>query len=193
MKSDISQFFNEEEISAPEQLESPVYDTSVYSNILGGYYIVLTDGYSASMLEENNFNALCAYYDASQIGYAIQDVDGQAVLVAASSERDRYYICQDGTIANEGSFGADDSYNAYYTIDPITGARSILEAVIYQGFYEGAGPWFYTAPELWEASMYDGSQTEISEAEAAQIMQNHSYKAIGSVKSFAQIGLQTLA
>ena len=208
LESDISQPLHEEETSAPEQAESPVYDTSAYYNILGGYYIVLMDGYSASMLEENNFNALCAYYDASQVGYAIQDVDGngvpelligeigeagggsgaffdlytlvdgQAVLVAASSERDRYYICQDGTIANEGSFGADDSYNAYYTIDPTTGTCSILEAVVYQGFYENAGPWFYTTLVPWEASVYDGSQTEISEAEAAQIMQNHSYKAI---------------
>lgn len=191
-----------------EQPAALTYDTSVYDNILGGYYIALADGYSASMLEENDFNALCAYYDAFQVGYTIQDVDGngvpelligeigeagggsgaffdlytlvdgQVVLVAASSERDRYYICQDGSIANEGSFGADDSYNAYYTIDPTTGTRSILEAVIYQGFYEDAGPWFYTTLEPWEASVYDGSQTEIFEAEAAQIMQNHSYKAI---------------
>lgn len=187
--------------------ETPVYDTSAYDNILGGYYIVLADGYSIPMLEDNDFNTLYAYYDYSQIGYAIQDidgngipelligeieegsdsgfcidlytlVDGQAVLVAASSERDRYYICQDGTIANEGSFGADDSYNAYYMIDSTTGTLSILEAILYQGFYEDAGPWFYTTLEPWEASISDSSQTEISEEEAAQIPQNHSYKSI---------------
>lgn len=184
------------------------YDTSAYDNILGGYYIALADGYSASMLEENHFNPLCAYYDSSQIGYAIQDidqngvpelligemgewgggsgafldlytlVDGQAVLVAASSERDRYYLCQDGTIAYEGSSGADDSFNAYYTISSATGARLILEAVLYQGFYADGGPWFYTTLEPWEASVSDGSQVEISESDAAQIMESHPYTSI---------------
>ena len=160
------------------------------------------------MLEENHLNPLCAYYDGSQIGYAIEDidqngvpelligeigewgggsgafldlytlVDGQAVLVAASSERDRYYLCQDGTIAYEGSTGADDSFNAYYAISPATGTRLILEAVLYQGFYEDGGPWFYTTLEPWEASVSDGSQVEISESDAAQIMESHPYASI---------------
>lgn len=92
------------------------------------------------MLEEYGLNPLCAYYDYSQVGYAIEDVDGngipelligeigewgggsgaffdlytltdgQPVRVFASSERERYYLCQDGAIAAEGSSGADDFF-----------------------------------------------------------------------------------
>lgn len=185
--------------------EVPVYDTGAYFNILGGYSIALLDGYSVPMLEENGFNTLCAYYDESQVGYVIEDidgngvpelligeigewgggsgfffdlytqVDGQPVLVAASSERDRYYLCQNGMIANEGSSGADDSFCGYYEIDPATGELRIIETVLYQGFYQDAGPWFYTTLQPWEASVYDGSQAEISEAEATEIMERYSY------------------
>ena len=190
------------------QPETPAYDSSAYSSILGGYYIALSDGYSASMLEEYGLNPLCAYYDYSQVGYAIKDVDGngipelligeigewgggsgaffdlytltdgQPVRVFASSERERYYLCQDGAIAAEGSSGADDSFNAYYAIDSVSGTPSIIEAVLYQGFFQDAGPWFYTACEPWEASIYDGSQIEISESEAVQIMESHPYEII---------------
>lgn len=188
--------------------EPPAYDSSAYSSILGGYYIALSDGYSASMLEEYGLNPLCAYYDYSQVGYTIDDVDsngipelligeigewgggsgaffdlytltdGQPVRVFASSERERYYLCQDGTIAEEGSSGADDSFNAYYAIDSVSETPSIIEAVLYQGFFQDVGPWFYTACEPWAASIYDGSQIEISEAEAAQVMESHPYGAI---------------
>lgn len=105
-------------------------------------------------------------------------VDGQSVLVAASSERNRYYLCQDGTIAYERGSDADDSFNVYYTISPATGARLILEAVLYQGFSQDVGPWFYTTMEPWEASVFGGSQVEISESDATQIMENHPYASI---------------
>lgn len=59
-----------------------------------------------------------------------------------------------------------------------TGTRLILEAILYQGFYEDGGPWFYTTLEPWEASVSDGSQVEISESDAAQIMENHPYASI---------------
>lgn len=55
----------------------------------------------------------------------------------------------------------------------------ILEAVLYQGFYEDGEPWFYTTPEPWEASVSDGSQVEISESDAAQIIEGHLYASIG--------------
>ena len=65
-----------------------------------------------------------------------------------------------------------------YTVSSATGARLILEAILYQGFYEDGGPWFYTTLEPWEDSVSDGSQVEISESDAAQIMESHPYASI---------------
>ena len=49
---------------------------------------------------------------------------------------------------------------------------------MYQGFYEDGGPWVYTTLEPWEDSVSDGSQVEISESDAAQIMESHPYASI---------------
>ena len=49
-------------------------------------------------------------------------------------------------------------------MDP-TGTLSIIETVLYQGFWVDAGPWFYTTLELWDASVDDDFQVEISEEE----------------------------
>ena len=103
----------------------PTYDSSAYSSILGSYYIALSVGYSASMLEEYDLNSPCAY-----------------------------------------------------AIDSVSGTPSIIEAVLYQEFFQDVGPWFYTACKPWAASVCDGSQIEISESEASQIMERHPYEAI---------------
>lgn len=148
------------------QPESPAYDSSAYSSILGGYYIALSDGYSASMLEEYGLNPLCAYYDYSQVGYAIEDVDGngipelligeigewgggsgaffdlytltdgQPVRVFASSERERYYLCQGRSNRSGGAPAAlMILLMPYYAIDSVSGTASITSQ-----FYIGIFP-----------------------------------------------------
>lgn len=69
-------------------------------------------------------------------------VDGEPVRVLKGWERNRYYLCENGNIANEGSSGADYSVYAYYSMED---ARLYLEeAVIYDGSQAANGPWFYS-------------------------------------------------
>ena len=110
------------------------------------------------------------YHNASEIGYAFLDtnqngtpellvgpigsedcffdlytaIEGTPIPVAQSSERDRYYICADGAIANEGSSSASNSTYAYYTIGE-QGQLILSEAVIYDEAYSEDSLWYSTS------------------------------------------------
>ena len=60
-------------------------------------------------------------------------VDGELVHVFSGGERNRYYLCEDGSIANEGSDGAADSVDIYYTYEGTE--MKLIEAV---HFYNGS-------------------------------------------------------
>ena len=64
-------------------------------------------------------------------------VEGQRVLVASSGERDRYYVCEDYTIANEGSGGASNFVWNYYEF--VSGQLELKEGVFFDA---------YTHPEI---------------------------------------------
>ncbi|HHX11318.1 MAG TPA: hypothetical protein GX731_00725 [Clostridiales bacterium] len=72
-------------------------------------------------------------------------VDDQPALVFTGWERNRYYLCEDYSIANEGSSGASSSFYGIYNLD-YTGYKLVLtEAVIYYEEYQGNDPpWYYT-------------------------------------------------
>ena len=59
--------------------------------------------------------------------------DGQVVHLISSGERDRYYLCEDSVIANEGSAGAADSMYCYYELSGNTDELSLIEQVRYYG------------------------------------------------------------
>lgn len=59
--------------------------------------------------------------------------DGELVHVFSGGERNRYYLCEDGSIANEGSDGAADSVDIYYTYEGTE--MKLIEAV---HFYNGS-------------------------------------------------------
>ena len=44
-------------------------------------------------------------------------MDGNVVCLASSGERDRYYLCADQFIVNEGSSGAADSVYGFYRLE----------------------------------------------------------------------------
>ena len=65
--------------------------------------------------------------DAMESGYAVGMIydlytyqDGQVVHLISSGERDRYYLCEDSVIANEGSAGAADSM--YFLFSSVSSA-----------------------------------------------------------------------
>ena len=66
------------------------------------------DGIEELMIGSVNENAYTGmFFDLYTI------VDGQISLVISSGERDRYYLCEDYTIANEGSGGALSYVSGY--------------------------------------------------------------------------------
>lgn len=98
-------------------------------------------------------------------------IDDQRVLVASSEERNRYYLCQDHTIVNEGSGGALSSNWSYY--DFVSGKLQLKESVFTDGNYNSNNPWFYTTSDG-----YGDHSNPISEEDAENIINKYSHETI---------------
>lgn len=116
--------------------------------------------------------------DAMESGYAagmIYDLytyqNGQVVHLLSSGERDRYYLCEDSVIANEGSAGAADSMFCYYELNKNTDEPSLIEQVRYYGMETPATPWYYGTTDTIDIS----EMVQISEAEARDIISQYVY------------------
>lgn len=171
------------------------------------YYAILEDWDIDKMEENNVCYLCCWRENVSEMGYTCIDVDGngvselligevesegayvgmfydmytivddKAVQIVSSGERDRYYLCTDYQIANEGSSSAAESSNSYYFLKD-GNTLGLKEAVIYDGYYAGAyddidneiNPWFYSTTGF-EESDYN----PISEEEAKEIMGSYEY------------------
>ena len=140
-----------------------------------GYTCIDVDGNGVSELligeVESEGASVGMFYDMYTI------VDNKAVQIVSSGERDRYYLCKDYQIANEGSSSAAESSNSYYFLkDGKT--LELKEAVIYDGYYAGAyddidnevNPWFYSTTGF-EESDYN----PISEEKAWEIIDSYEY------------------
>lgn len=142
-----------------------------------------------------------AYYGASMgLGYLIEDIDGdgteelifgkndsgasdgtiydlytiddgELVHVFDGGERDRYYLCENGMIANEGSSSAFTGVNAYYVFE---GAElHLAEAVLFNDEESSDNPWFYSTKT---DSYYELENAEpISEDQARAIIEGYVY------------------
>ena len=99
--------------------------------------------------------------------YTIQN--GNIVRVVTSGERDRYYVCENGMIANEGSSSAMNSCWNYY--DYAQGKLTIKESVFFDGYYDSENPYFYTTGES-----HDDYSCPISEESADAIIDQYTYK-----------------
>ena len=82
--------------------------------------------------------------------------DDAVSRVFTSGERDRYYLCSDGTIANEASASAFESHFRYYTY--AGGALALREEYGFDLAANRNDPWFRATA--------DGTKTVITEAEA---------------------------
>ena len=94
--------------------------------------------------------------------------DGKAVQVLTSGERDRYFLCSDNKIANEGSGGAMNSIWSYYNYKE--GKMEVIETVFTDGYRDEQNPWFYTS----SGDLSDYS-TPITEEEGRSIISNYEY------------------
>lgn len=94
--------------------------------------------------------------------------DGNLVQIITSGERDRYYLCVDNTIANEGAGSAWISGWTYY--DLVDGELVMREHVLADGAYDSENPWFYSTTEEWE-----DHSSPISEDAAQSIINRYQY------------------
>ena len=96
--------------------------------------------------------------------------NGKPVRVLKGWERNRYFLCENGMLANEGSSGAGNSSYSYFTYEE--SKLHLVEAVIYDGMRDADHPWFYSTK-----SEYDAEDAEpISEERAMEIMDKYVYE-----------------
>lgn len=173
-------------------------DYPQYNEIVQKYYEGASAGWDISQFQENNLCYLAGYYsDINKLGYCLLDVDsdgtdelfigttedegyegmffdmytltdGKAELVATSGERDRYYLCEDNTIANEGSSSAFLSVNYYY--DYKSGKLNLQDGIVNDGELDPQNPWFYGTLDNGEDSL-----EPISEGAADSIKSKYKY------------------
>ncbi|MCD7808039.1 MAG: hypothetical protein LUH02_01750 [Erysipelotrichaceae bacterium] len=104
----------------------------------------------------------------NEVIYDIYTIDNNEIIhVAEGGERNRYYLCDNGLIANECADSASYSTNAYYIYSD--NSLTLSEAIIYNSEASIESPWFYTTTDL-----NDWSQN-ISEDEALEIMSSYTY------------------
>lgn len=173
-------------------------DYPQYNEIVQKYYEGASAGWDISQFQENNLCYLAGYYsDTNKLGYCLLDVDsdgtdelfigttedegyegmffdmytltdGKVELVATSGERDRYYLCEDNTIANEGSSSAFLSVNYYY--DYKSGKLNLQDGIVNDGELDPQNPWFYGTLDNGEDSL-----EPISEGAADSIKSKYKY------------------
>lgn len=173
-------------------------DYPQYNEIVQKYYEGASAGWDISQFQENNLCYLAGYYsDTNKLGYCLLDVDsdgtdelfigttedegyegmffdmytltdGKAELVTTSGERDRYYLCEDNTIANEGSSSAFLSVNYYYEYK--SGKLNLQDGIVNDGELDPQNPWFYGTLDNGEDSL-----EPISEGAADSIKSKYKY------------------
>jgi len=146
--------------------------------MLQGDYETL--GYLRQDLDGNGVEELIfgGNSDLEEFNGVIYDVytidNGELVHVLDGWERNRFYLCTNGCIANEASGGAFLTAYQYYTY--ADAKISIKETVEYNEWHDQDNPWFYTTIEVsgLEEDDYDNLEP-ISEDEASKIMDSYEY------------------
>ncbi|MBD5459609.1 MAG: hypothetical protein HDR26_01515 [Lachnospiraceae bacterium] len=105
---------------------------------------------------------------------AIYDIytvsDGKLVHVLDGWERNRYYFCENGMIANEGAGGAAYFTYTYFTFEGTE--LHLVEAVIYDEQKDETNPWFYMTQLQSDAE----NAEPVSEKQAWAIIEKYVYE-----------------
>lgn len=154
----------EEDYEAPEAYGFSVIIYIGRNSETLGYRIEDIDGNGIEeLIFGENWGEHTVIYDIYTI------FEGELVHVLEGWDRNRYYLCENGMIANEGSGGAARSNYSYFTFDGVE--LHLAEAVIYDGDKDRENPWFYSVE-----SEYDAEYAEpISEERAAEIRNQYVY------------------
>lgn len=161
-----------------------------YWDIIAAYTTAIEESWDPTKCMEHGISYLVKDMESlDTLGYTLRDLDGdgsqelfitdgeliydlytltsqeEAVQLAQSMERDRFYLCEDGIIAEVGS---SDAGASSYHFSKITGTNlTLIDTVIYSASYDPENPWFRGESEV-----------HITEEEANDILESHPHVSI---------------
>ncbi len=172
-------------------------DREIYEEYIKAIEEAMANDFQNTSFEEMQVTSLFMWHKTSEFGYCYLDLDkdgkeeliigdpneyrgdttiygiytvrdGQVRRTVDGWDRNRYYLCEDGLIANEGSSGAANSTWALYEYK--YGGLSLIEAVILDGITDEQNPWFYST-----TGTHADEAESITKEEAQNIMNSCVY------------------
>lgn len=98
----------------------------------------------------------------------------RAVCVVNGWNRNRWYLCTDGSLANEGSSSAFESSYSYYRYT--SGELQHLETLLYLDDGSGGSPWRYSVTT--DQYVNRGDFHSVTEAEATAVMDKYTHETL---------------
>ena len=98
----------------------------------------------------------------------------RAVCVVNGWNRNRWYLCTDGSLANEGSSSAFESSYSYYRYT--SGELQHLETLLYLDDGSGGSPWRYSVTT--DQYVNSGDFHSVTEAEATAVMDKYTHETL---------------
>lgn len=98
----------------------------------------------------------------------------RAVRVVNGWNRNRWYLCTDGSLANEGSSSAFESSYSYYRYT--SGELQHLETLLYLDGGSGGSPWRYSATA--DHYVSSGDFRSVTEAEATAVRDKYTHETL---------------
>ena len=113
--------------------------------------------------------------DGHSVIFNIYRLDGaKAVRVVDGWNRNRWYLCTDGSLANEGSSSAFESSYSYYRYT--SGELQHLETLLYLDDGSGSSPWRYSVTA--DQYVNSGDFHSVTEAEATAVMDKYTHETL---------------
>ena len=113
--------------------------------------------------------------DGHSVIFNIYRLDGaKAVRVVDGWNRSRWYLCTDGSLANEGSSSAFESSYSYYRYT--SGELQHLETLLYLDGGSGGSPWRYSVTT--DQYVNSGDFHSVTEAEATAMMDKYTHETL---------------
>ena len=113
--------------------------------------------------------------DGHTVIFNIYCLDGaKAVRVVDGWSRSRWYLCTDGSLANEGSSSAFESSYSYYRYT--SGELQHLETLLYLDDGSGGSPWRYSVTT--DQYVNSGDFHSVTEAEATAVMDKYTHETL---------------
>ena len=98
----------------------------------------------------------------------------RAVCVVNGWNRNRWYLCTEGSLANEGSSSAFESTYSYYRYT--SGELQHLETLLYLDDGSGGSPWHYSVTT--DQYVNSGDFHSVTEAEATAVMDKYTHETL---------------